>query len=47
MKRKLLLFLLFSPLFVAAQIDNPYDHTGAQFATQGTDFWVAFPRTFQ
>lgn len=46
MKRKLLLFLLLSPLFVAAQIDNPYDHTGAQFATQGTDFWVAFPRTF-
>ena len=24
---------------------NPFDHRGAQFATQGTDFWCAVPRS--
>lgn len=37
--------MLLAPLLATAQIDNPYDHTGVQYATQGTDFWVAFPRT--
>ena len=28
-----------------AQQDDPYDQRGVQFAAQGTDFWVCFPRT--
>ncbi len=29
-----------------AQQDDPYDQRGVQFAAQGTDFWVCFPRTY-
>ena len=39
----LLAFLLWQP--VGAQQNDPYDRRGVQFATQGTDFWVCFPRT--
>ena len=39
-----LLILHLSPYVLQAQSD-PYDQRGVQFATQGTDFWVCFPRT--
>ena len=39
----LLSLLLLLPLWPGAQ--EPFDHRGVQFATQGTDFWVCFPRT--
>ena len=29
-----------------AQQNDPYDQRGVQFAAQGTDFWVCFPRTY-
>lgn len=45
MKKLLLLFAVMASLAGMAQPDNPYDHCGEQFATQGTDFWVCFPRT--
>ena len=28
-----------------AQVNDPYDRRGVQFAPEGTDFWVCFPRT--
>ncbi len=46
--KKLLIILLCIPVFglrLQAQEDDPYDQRGAQFAAQGTDFWVCFPRT--
>ncbi len=46
MKRLLLLLLVCVPLLSVAQTDDLYDHTGVQYATQGTDFWVCFPRTY-
>ena len=35
--------LLCVPLL--AQVNDPYDQRGVQYATQGTDFWVCFPIT--
>ena len=44
--RFLLLFLVLLPsLSLWAQQGDPYDQRGVQFAAQGTDFWVCFPRT--
>ena len=40
-----LVLLALMPLRMVAQEDNPYNHRGVQYATQGTDFWVCFPRT--
>ena len=40
-----LVLLALLPLRMVAQEDNPYNHRGVQYATQGTDFWVCFPRT--
>lgn len=45
MRKLLPIILIVLPWVCMAQIDNPYDHCGEQFATQGTDFWVCFPRT--
>ena len=39
----LLSLLLLLPMWPKAQ--DAFDHRGVQFATQGTDFWVCFPRT--
>jgi len=44
--RALLLFAaLTAPFAAQAQDDDPKSHRGVQFAAQGTDFWVCFPRT--
>lgn len=42
-----MLFLLALWILAGArgQVDDPYDQRGTQFAAQGTDFWVCFPRT--
>ena len=46
--RFLLLFLVLLPsLSLWAQQGDPYDQRGVQFAAQGTDFWVCFPRTMR
>ena len=41
----LLSVLLLLTASLQAQQDDPYDQRGVQFAAQGTDFWVCFPRT--
>ena len=47
MKLNYLFFVILSMLFCLsyAQENDPYDQRGVQFAAQGTDFWVCFPRT--
>ena len=40
-----LLSVLLLTASLQAQQDDPYDQRGVQFAAQGTDFWVCFPRT--
>ena len=44
-KKLLLHILVLLPLWAMPQYGAPYDHYGEQYATQGTDFWVCFPRT--
>ena len=49
MKTNRLCILLTTLLLTAslhAQQNDPYDQRGVQFAAQGTDFWVCFPRTY-
>ena len=42
----ILLVCLLLSVSLRGQQNDPYDQRGVQFATQGTDFWVCFPRTF-
>ena len=42
-----LLLMLLLPWLAAAQDIDPMSHRGVQFAAQGTDFWVCFPRTLR
>ena len=44
-KKLLLPLWVLLPLWAMSQYGAPYDHYGEQYATQGTDFWVCFPRT--
>ena len=44
-KKLLLPLWVLFPLWAMSQYGAPYDHYGEQYATQGTDFWVCFPRT--
>ena len=41
-----LLTALLLTVSLHAQQNDPYDQRGVQFAAQGTDFWVCFPRTY-
>ena len=45
MKRWILIVMLLAPFALLGQDDDPLSHRGVQFAAQGTDFWVCFPRT--
>ncbi|MBR1835218.1 MAG: gliding motility-associated C-terminal domain-containing protein [Bacteroidales bacterium] len=42
-----LLPLLLLPLVLMGQDEDPLSRRGVQYAAQGTDFWVCFPRTLR
>lgn len=47
MKKLVYIFVVSLTLWLPlrAQVNDPYDRRGVQFAAEGTDFWVCFPRT--
>ena len=47
MNRWLLIITLLMPFALLGQDEDPMRHRGVQFAAQGTDFWVCFPRTLR
>lgn len=47
MSRWLLILLLLLPLGLTGQDEDPLSHRGVQYAKQGTDFWICFPRSLR